>query len=53
MLFSFFHASYMSLPILFDLITLIIITMLSGSLVTAAWRVLGLRMEEKASRYGG
>jgi hypothetical protein len=27
--------------------------MLSGSLVTTAWRVLRLRMEEKASRYGG
>jgi hypothetical protein len=25
----------------------------SGSLVTTAWRVLRLRMEEKASRYGG
>jgi len=28
-------------------------TMLGGSLVTTAWRVLRLRMEEKASRYGG
>jgi hypothetical protein len=28
-------------------------TMLSGSLVTTAWRVLRLRMEETASRYGG
>jgi hypothetical protein len=28
-------------------------TMLSGSTVTAAWRVLGLRIEETASRYGG
>jgi hypothetical protein len=27
--------------------------MLSGSLVTMAWRVLRLWMEEKASRYGG
>jgi hypothetical protein len=27
--------------------------MLSGSLVTTAWRVLRLRMEETASRYGG
>jgi hypothetical protein len=27
--------------------------MLSGSLVTMAWRVLRLRMEEKASRCGG
>jgi hypothetical protein len=27
--------------------------MLSGSLVTTAWRDLRLRMEEKASRYGG
>jgi hypothetical protein len=27
--------------------------MLSGLLVTTAWRVLRLRMEEKASRYGG
>jgi hypothetical protein len=26
---------------------------ISGSLVTAAWGVLRLRMEEKASRYGG
>jgi hypothetical protein len=30
-----------------------LIAMLSGSLVTTAWRVLGLRMEEKASRYEG
>jgi hypothetical protein len=29
------------------------LAMLSGSLVTTAWRVLRLRMEEKASRYGG
>jgi hypothetical protein len=29
------------------------VIMLSGSLVTTAWRVLRLRMEEKASRYGG
>jgi hypothetical protein len=28
-------------------------TMLSGSNVTTAWRVLGLRIEETASRYGG
>jgi hypothetical protein len=28
-------------------------SMLGGSLVTTAWRVLRLRMEEKASRYGG
>jgi hypothetical protein len=28
-------------------------SMLSGSLVTMAWRVLRLRMEETASRYGG
>jgi hypothetical protein len=28
-------------------------SMLSGSLVTTAWRVLRLRMEEMASRYGG
>jgi hypothetical protein len=28
-------------------------TMLSGSTVTTAWRVLGLRIEETASRYGG
>jgi hypothetical protein len=28
------------------------IAMLSGSLVTTAWRVLRLQMEEKASRYG-
>jgi hypothetical protein len=28
-------------------------TMLSGSNVTTAWRVLGLRIEERASRYGG
>jgi hypothetical protein len=27
-------------------------TMLSGSTVTTAWRVLGLRIEETASRYG-
>jgi hypothetical protein len=27
--------------------------MLMGSLVTAAWRVLGLQIEETASRYGG
>jgi hypothetical protein len=27
--------------------------MLGGSLVTTAWRVLRLRMEETASRYGG
>jgi hypothetical protein len=27
--------------------------MLGGSLVTMAWRVLRLRMEETASRYGG
>jgi hypothetical protein len=27
--------------------------MLGGSLVTTAWRVLRLRMEEAASRYGG
>jgi hypothetical protein len=26
--------------------------MLSGSTVTTAWRVLGLRIEETASRYG-
>jgi hypothetical protein len=29
------------------------VAMLSESLVTTAWRVLRLRMEEKASRYGG
>jgi hypothetical protein len=29
----------------------ILISMLSGSLVTTAWRVLRLRLEEKASRY--
>jgi hypothetical protein len=28
-------------------------SMLSGFLVTTAWRVLRLRMEEMASRYGG
>jgi hypothetical protein len=28
-------------------------TMLSGSTVTTAWRVLGLRIEDTASRYGG
>jgi hypothetical protein len=28
-------------------------SMLSGSTVTTAWRVLGLRIEETASRYGG
>jgi hypothetical protein len=28
-------------------------SMLSGSTVTTVWRVLGLRMEETASRYGG
>jgi hypothetical protein len=28
-------------------------TMLGGSLVTTAWRVLRLRMEETPSRYGG
>jgi hypothetical protein len=27
--------------------------MLSGSTVTTAWRVLGLQIEEMASRYGG
>jgi hypothetical protein len=27
--------------------------MLSGSTVTTAWRVLGLRIEDTASRYGG
>jgi hypothetical protein len=27
--------------------------MLGGSLVTTAWRVLRLQMEETASRYGG
>jgi hypothetical protein len=27
--------------------------MLSGSLVTTAWRVLGQQMEETASRYAG
>jgi hypothetical protein len=27
--------------------------MLDGSLVTTAWRVLRLRMENTASRYGG
>jgi hypothetical protein len=27
--------------------------MLSGSAVSTAWRVLGLRIEETASRYGG
>jgi hypothetical protein len=36
------------------LISMVItISMLGGSLVTAAWRVLRLRMEETASRYGG
>jgi hypothetical protein len=29
------------------------LAILSGFLVTTAWRVLRLRMEEKASRYGG
>jgi hypothetical protein len=28
-------------------------SMLSGSTVTTAWRVLGLRIEDTASRYGG
>jgi hypothetical protein len=28
-------------------------SMLSGSTVTTAWHVLGLRIEETASRYGG
>jgi hypothetical protein len=32
---------------------LMILAVLSGSTVTTAWRVLGLRMEETASRYGG
>jgi hypothetical protein len=32
---------------------LLINPMLSGSTVTTAWRVLGLRIEETASRYGG
>jgi hypothetical protein len=31
----------------------LITAMLSGSTVTTAWRVLGLRIEETASRYGG
>jgi hypothetical protein len=39
--------------IYFVIILNIVIAMLSGSLVTTAWRVLRLRMEEKASRYGG
>jgi hypothetical protein len=29
------------------------VPMLGGSLVITAWRVLTLRMEEEASRYGG
>jgi hypothetical protein len=29
------------------------LSMLSGSLVTAAWHVLTLQIEETASRYGG
>jgi hypothetical protein len=29
------------------------VAMLNGSIVTAAWCVLRLRMEETASRYGG
>jgi hypothetical protein len=38
-----------------DFITLIFDeeSLLSGSLVTTAWCVLGLQMEETASRYGG
>jgi hypothetical protein len=32
---------------------LVNISMLSGSTVTTAWRVLGLWIEETASRYGG
>jgi hypothetical protein len=32
---------------------LVVISMLSGSLVTMAWHVLRLQMEKKASRYGG
>jgi hypothetical protein len=32
---------------------LLINLMLSGSTITTAWRVLGLRIEETASRYGG
>jgi hypothetical protein len=30
-----------------------VLPVLSGSSVTMAWRVLGLRIEETASRYGG
>jgi hypothetical protein len=32
---------------------LFIVMNLSGSTVTTAWRVLGLRIEDTASRYGG
>jgi hypothetical protein len=35
------------------ILKILLLSMLSGSLVTTAWRVLRLRMEEKASRYGG
>jgi hypothetical protein len=34
-------------------VLLVLIPMLSGPTVTTAWRVLGLRIEETASRYGG
>jgi hypothetical protein len=30
-----------------------VLSMLSGSTVTTPWRVLGLRIEDTASRYGG
>jgi hypothetical protein len=36
-----------------SIFTVTIIPMLGESLVTTAWRVLRLRMEETASRYGG
>jgi hypothetical protein len=35
------------------IIIIIIALMISGPTVTTAWRVLGLRIEETASRYGG
>jgi hypothetical protein len=41
----------MELYIRFEFLTEV--TILGGSLVTTAWRVLRLRMEKTASRYGG
>jgi hypothetical protein len=44
---------YFSSEVDINIFRIAFLSMLGGSLVTTAWRVLRLRMEGTASRYGG